>query len=333
VLAQWLQGYELSDELLLTVLAALDQEFSDYQILRVGASDWVILSVAEGELGQLSEVPLAWPTMRPELELLGVHDIGQADNLMVANRRMLRPFLDGRPANSDAMPLLDTGAERARFLKESAGFLHRLRWTPAPLLEVVGGVTRRPYPGAGIGDLRDPHVFEEAETAIALLRFYADPTPRFPDGVSLTTMNQWIDAQQRILADEGDWDLWVERTYGVYINLVPHLGLGDVQWWQDVHATARDHGAPAEVLTFLDVLDALQARDGARLLAALTALDTSGSELLTPGMRAIAGMVAHELNGDPEARRAWAASMRGVADGELRGERLAYEALQAHAAR
>src|SRR5690606_6762639 len=49
VLAQWLQGYELSDELLLTVLAALDQEFSDYQILRVGASDWVILSVAEGE--------------------------------------------------------------------------------------------------------------------------------------------------------------------------------------------------------------------------------------------------------------------------------------------
>src|SRR5690606_33533726 len=99
--------------------------------LRVGASDWVILSVAEGELGQLSELPLSWPLMRPELELLGLHDVGQADNLMVANRRMLRPFLAGRPANSDAMPLLDTGAERARFLKESAGFLHRLRWTPA----------------------------------------------------------------------------------------------------------------------------------------------------------------------------------------------------------
>ncbi|MFY0538514.1 hypothetical protein [Nannocystis pusilla] len=68
--------------------------------------------------------------MKPELQLLGLHDIGQVDNLIVANRRMLHPFLAGRPANSDAMPLLDTGAEKARFLKESAGFLHRIRWTP-----------------------------------------------------------------------------------------------------------------------------------------------------------------------------------------------------------
>lgn len=334
VLAQWLQGYELSDDLLLTVLAALDQEFSDYQILRVGASDWVILSVADGELGQLSELPLSWPDMAPELALLGVHDIGQVDSLVVANRRMLHPFLDGRPANSDAMPLLDTGAERARFLKESAGFLHRIRWTPAPLLEVLGGVERRPYPARGIGDRRDPHVFEEAETAVALLRFYADPTPQFADGISLTTMNQWIDEQQRLFAGTGDWDAWVERTYGVYINLVPHLRLGDVQWWHDVQTAAREHHAPAEVLIFLDVLDALQARDGARLLERLDALDATGSKLLTQGMRAIAGMIAHELSSDPEARRAWAgASMRGVADDELRGERLAFEALQAHAAR
>lgn len=335
VLAQWLQGYELSDVLLLTVLAALDREFSDYQILRVGTSDWVILSVADGELGRLSDAPLRWQAMQPELRLLGVHDIGQADNLIVANRRMLHPFLAGRPANSDAMPLLDTGAERARFLKESAGFLHRIRWTPAPLLEVLGGVERRPYPPQGIGDRRDPHVFEEAETAVALLRFHADPTQRFAEGVSLTTMNQWIDAQRRVLADEGDWDAWVEKTYGVYINLVPHLRLDDITWWHEVREAARDHDAPAEVLTFLDALDALQARDGARLLARLADLDAADSKLLTPGMRAIAGMIARELtDADPESRRRWVdTDMQGVADGELRGERLAFEALQAFAAR
>jgi len=335
VLAQWLQGYELSDELLLTVLAALDQEFSDYQILRVGASDWVILSVAEGELGRLSDKPLAWDLMKPELAVLGVHDIGQIDNLIVANRRMLHPFLAGRPANSDAMPLLDTGAEKARFLKESAGFLHRIRWTPAPLLEVLGGIERRPYPANGIGDRRDPHVFEEAETAVALLAFYADPTRRFADELSLTTMNLWIDEQRKVTDDTADWDGWVEKTYGVYINLVPHLRLDDVQWWKDVRRTADERGAPEEVRIFLDALDALQARDGARLLARLGELDARSSKLLTSGMRAIAGMIARELTGAAEAdRRAWARdNMRGVADAELRGERLAYEALQAYAGR
>ncbi|MCY1055943.1 hypothetical protein [Nannocystis sp. SCPEA4] len=334
ILAQWLQGYELSDELLLTVLAALDQEFSDYQILRVGASDWVILSVADGELGRLSDAPLAWEQMKPELELLGVHDIGQVDNLVVANRRMLHPFLDGRPANSDAMPLLDTGAEKARFLKESAGFLHRIRWTPAPLLEVLGGIERRPYPARGIGDRRDPHVFEEAETAVALLRFHADPTLRFAEDISLTTMNQWIDEQRRITAGIDDWNAWVEATYGVYINLVPHLRLDDVAWWKEVRSTAQEHNAPAEVLAFLDALDALQARDAARLRSRLDELDGKNSTLLSKGMRSIAGMVARELDGDEAGRRTWAQNnMDGVADAELRGERLAYEALRAYAGR
>lgn len=335
VLAQWLQGYELSDELLLTVLAALDQEFTDYQILRVGASDWVIISRADGELGPLSDIPLRWPDMKAELELLGIHDIGQLDTLMVANRRMLHPFLAGRPANSDAMPLLDTGAEKARFLKESAQFLHRIRWTPAPLLEVLGGIERRPYPPGGIGDRRDPHVFEEAETAVALLRFYDDPTQRFAEKVSLTTMNQWIDEQQKITAGDGDWDDWLVKTYGVYINLTPHLRLAGMKWWQDVLTTAQDRGAPSEVVLFLDALDALDARDGARLRTRLAELELKKSTLFTPGMKAIAGMIARELtDADAAERRAWVDKhMSGVADGEVRGERLAFEALRAYASR
>ena len=335
VLAQWLQGYELSDELLLTVLAALDQEFADYQILRVGTSDWVILSLAEGELGQLSSDPLAWPAMKPELELLGIHNIGQADNLIVANRRMLHPFLAGRPANSDALPLLDTGAEKARFLKDAAGFLHRIRWTPAPLLEVLGGVTRRPYPPQGIGDLRDPHVFEEAETAAALLRFYEDPTLEFSNSISLTAMNQWIDQQRRALDGDADWNAWVEKTYNVYVNLAPHLRVGGTHWWKIVRATLAAQGGPEEAGFLIEALDALDALDGPRLFKHLDILDQRKSKLLTPGMRSIAGMLARELTGvDPDARRKWAAeNMHGVADAELRGERLAYEALEAYAAR
>ncbi|MFY0538513.1 hypothetical protein [Nannocystis pusilla] len=177
-------------------------------------------------------------------------------------------------------------------------------------------------------------MFEEAETAAALLRFYADPTLRFAEDISLTTMNQWIDEQRRIVAGIDDWNAWVEATYGVYINLVPHVRLDDVAWWKEVRDTARDHHAAPEVLAFLDALDALQARDPARLRARLDELDGQRSKLLTKGMRAISGMVARELADDAPGRREWAASnMEGVADAELRGERLAYEALRAYASR
>ena len=332
VLAQWLQGYELSNELLLTVLAALDQEFSDYQILRVGDSDWVILAVAEGELGQLSPAPLAWPDMGPELKVIGAHDIGQMDSLLVANRQMLHPFLADKPANSDALPLLDTGAERARFMQDTAGFLHSLRWTPAPLLAVLGGLERRPYPRGGIGDLRAPHVFMETESANALMRLYEDHTVEIAPMLSVTPMNLWIDEQRKVEADLPDWDEWIRLTYGIYTQVAPHIDLPGTPWWAEVRRTVTAHGAPAELVSVIDTLDALQARDGARLQRGLDDLERRGSTLLSEGMVSIAGMVALELRGaDAETRRKYAVEhMSAVtASDEPSAENLAYRSLRA----
>lgn len=336
VLAQWLQGYELSNELLLTVLAALDQEFSDYQILRVGDSDWVILAVAEGELGALSPEPLQWPAMAPELAVVGAHDIGQMDGLLVANRKMLHPFLVDKPANSDAHPILDTGAEKARFMQDAAGFLHSLRWTPAPLLAVLGGLERRPYPREGIGDERAPHVFLETEQAAALMRLYEDPTTSVAPAISVTVMNLWIDEQRKVEAELPDWDEWIKLTYGIYTEVAPHIDLPGTRWWTEVRNTVKEHDAPAELLGVIDTLDALQMRDGPRLQRGLDDLRARDSHLLSEGMISIAGMISLELQGaDAETRRAYAAEhMSAVtASDEPTAENLAYRALRAHTER
>jgi predicted membrane-bound spermidine synthase len=335
VLAQWLQGYELSNELLMTVLVALDQEFSDYQILRVGDSDWVILAVADGDLGQLSGEPLTWPALDGELKVIGVHDVGQMDSLLVANRRMLHPFLAGRPANSDAYPRLDTGAEKARFMQHAAGFLHSLRWTPAPLVEVLGGLERRPFPRGGIGDLRDPHVFLETEQAAAMLRLFDDPTTPVAEDVSVTSMNLWIDEQRKVEADLPDWDEWIARTYAVYTAVAPHIRLGGTPWWQTVVKTVRERDASEELRVVVDVLDALQAQDGPRLLRGLDDLKARGSTVLSEGMTSIARMVALELaHADHDARAKFVeAEMGTIATDEASSENLAYRALRAYAAR
>ncbi|MCA9660241.1 MAG: hypothetical protein KC486_18000, partial [Myxococcales bacterium] len=303
ILAQWIQGYELSDELLLTVLAALDREFADYMILRVGDSDWVILA-SEAPLGLPDAAPLAWPTMAEELEVLGIRDVAQVDALIVANRRMLHPFLAGRPANSDAHPLLDVGAEKARFLQASAGFLHSLRWTPAPLLEVFGEVPRRSYPITGIGDRRDPHVFLEAERAAALLRRFSDPKAPTAASISPAAMDLWHDQHAALGGPDENWDLWARRTYAVYNQTAAHVDLAESAWWTEVLDTVEAYpDAPANLRAAIELLDALIRRDADRLWVAVEASLADDDALLSPGLLAIAGGVALDLRGADAAAR------------------------------
>ncbi|HET6279211.1 MAG TPA: spermidine synthase, partial [Candidatus Polarisedimenticolia bacterium] len=50
VLGQWLHTYELTDDLVLTVLGAIHENFSDYRIYSVNAADLLIVAVAEGQV-------------------------------------------------------------------------------------------------------------------------------------------------------------------------------------------------------------------------------------------------------------------------------------------
>ncbi len=292
-------------------------------------------AVPDCDLGQLAAAPLQWPALQPELKVIGVHDIGQLDSLLVANRAILHPFLAGRQANSDAHPVLDTGAEKARFMQDAAGLLHSLRWTPAPLVEVLGGLERRPYPTNGIGDLRDPHVFLETEQALALLRLWDDHTTQIAEKLTVSVMNDFIDEQRKVEAGAPDWDTWIIRTYAIYTQTSPHVRVADSPWWATVRRTVEERGAPEELRLVIDTLDALLRRDGPRLQRGLDALRASGSTLLSPGMMAIAGMIALELeHADPETRRKFAAErMKSVAEDESSAENFAYRILSSFAAR
>jgi spermidine synthase len=345
LLAQWIQGYELSDALLISVLVALDHEFEDYLIVRIGSRDWVILSSPDGEIPPLSDVPFSWVGAKESFELLGIHDIGQIDGLIVANRRMLHPFLQApnsrgvewRP-NRDSHPILDTGAERERFLRSSAEFLHSVRWTPAPLLEVLGGIHRRPYPMQGIGDLRDPHILYENEQAAFLMRRYSDPDARMPATLSGATMSLWRDRLAELDSTDG-WRSWLNTTYDIYRETASHFAVHETPWWQEVKQIAAREDAPADIKLTIDLLDALSARDGERLWP-LVRRSLPREEFALPiALRTIAGVVALELNGaSAEERQAFvddymSAIGNGDDDKPLASEDLAYQVIRTYAAR
>jgi len=334
VLCQWIQGYELGDHLMISVLAAVDQEFEDYVIFRVGALDWMIIAKPHGKVGPLSAEPLEWEGLEHTLEMLGVRDVGHVDALVTANRKILHPFLTRWTANTDADPILDTGAERARYLKLYAEFLHELRWTPAPLMEVLGGIDRRPYPAGGLGDLRDPAVLREAEQARVLMaRFEAGHPIDEPERTTSTMMSLWIDRGSEL--DDGfvEWPAWFSATYEVYREVAPHLPVHETPWWKAVRARAAraDDPAPSDIVASLDLLEALSARDGERLRPLAEAAIEAEEHPLPTAFLTIAMVVAMELDEAPAAKRAAFARdhMMSHGNGETSPD-LAYQVLRAY---
>lgn len=303
VLAQWIQGYELSDALLGSVLAAIDREFADYLVVRIGERDWVILSRPDAPIGPLDPEPLAWPGTREAFELLGIHDVGQVDGLIAANRRILHPYFAERTPNRDAMPILDTGAERTRFFASSAEFLHELRFTPAPIVEVLGRIPRRPYPREGIGDLRDPHILRENEQAVYLMRRFEDPNAKPAAKLSAAAMDHYRKTRDA-LGDEATWWSFMTAVYEVYRQTASHLDVHETAWWRDVkQAVTSTSDVPESIVFAIELLDALSAKDGERLTALVNKTLPREDFPLPLSLRATAGLVALELQGEGAERR------------------------------
>ena len=197
------------------------------------------------------------------------------------------------------MPLLDTGAEKARFLKSPAEFLHYVRWTPAP---AARGARRHPrggpYPAAGIGDWRDPHILLETEQAGLLMRRYVNPDVRVGGGdLSGEAMATWRDANGNVqLVSSPDWHDWLEATWAVYEGR-RHVDLAQEPWWREVLAVVARHDAPQDIRDSIELLDALVQQDADRIWKVVERTIELEDFPLSKQIRAVAGIVALELRG------------------------------------
>jgi hypothetical protein len=121
VFGQWLHTYELSDGLVLSVLAALHENFADYRIFAINGGDLLVVGSADRPLPKPEWSVVRLPLIRRDLcRFLPMTDAA-LDRTVVLDRGGLAPLLQrGVRANSDFYPVLDLGAESARFLQQSA---------------------------------------------------------------------------------------------------------------------------------------------------------------------------------------------------------------------
>jgi predicted membrane-bound spermidine synthase len=146
VVGQWVQIYELDDDLFLSVLKALDQEFPYYQAYLVGDADVAIVASLQPlrepdwsvfALEGVQQVTVSVPPFEPE----------HLASLFLFDQETFRPLLDGDlEANSDFDPILDLGAERARFEGTMAVGLLSFAANRLDLRRALGEIRQEPMP-------------------------------------------------------------------------------------------------------------------------------------------------------------------------------------------
>lgn len=183
LLVQWIHVYEMSDELLAEMLAALLKEFPRSEFYLTNDADLIVVG-ARDRLPSLHDAPWRQPDLSPELRRVGLSSVADLQVRRIGGAAALRSFVrlhNPRP-HSDFHPTVALAAPQARFLRRLAVGLLRPQNQGVPLLRVLE--CREPVPArAGVVDGSAgqlTHQYLEAMAAVDAM----------VDGASLQTLFQ-----------------------------------------------------------------------------------------------------------------------------------------------
>jgi predicted membrane-bound spermidine synthase len=318
VFGQWLHLYEINDALVVSVLAALHKNFPSYSVYLTSNDDMLIVA------SNLPEMPAPdWNIIKSPgiaADLAGVvpftpHSL---DATHLLDRRELAPMLDRYLAhytpNSDYRPVLDLGAERARFKRETASGFGTLRVERFDAIAAMFA-DKRPFDDAERTAV--PEIWQlHALTVSAALRhpsiIAAAETAGGTD-VRDARQRQWeLESTLAGNAPPPDWKRWTQSALDV--ERYTHAGSAgtiDERFYSSLDAFMTRMHAPAEARQSIGLRRALSSWDfkaasayADSLAPQAIALDAwMGVDEIREG-----GMVAKLKLGDPiGARRFWVA--------------------------
>lgn len=136
---QWIQLYEFTDELSVSILKALAANFGDFVIYTPNGSDILFIAQKQGTLNKPDWNILKNDLIRESLEWINIESSADLELRKVADRNMLLPYLTviPSPMNSDYYPFVDLNAAKARYEKDSVRLFASLATAPVPLLEML----------------------------------------------------------------------------------------------------------------------------------------------------------------------------------------------------
>ncbi len=249
VFGQWLHLYEINDGLVMSVLAAIHRNFASYDIFMTSNADILIVASNRSTLPTPDWSVFDYPLIAEDLRPLVRFRPPVLESYRVGTREQLTPLLGlVGSVNSDYMPILDIGAERARFMHESADGFADLRAGRFDVISAIYG-QKVPFDTGTITPVPSiPHSHALAVGAV----LHARRTAIAQD--SLSALDVLNAMQRRSRVENGmasgrppsDWRIWMADALAVEKDLDGGTaGVVDEDYFRTVNAYLASQHAPA----------------------------------------------------------------------------------------
>jgi spermidine synthase len=343
IFGQWLHLYEINDELVLSVLAALDESFPTYDVFFTGWSDILIVATTAPRLSAADWSLLQLPGIQADLKGVVPVTTESLARLRFASADVLRPLLATvHTPNSDYHPVLDLGAERARFTRIGA---QGVRGLGTERFDITSALENRPSGFGSSGSAAIPDLPRVAGLARgARLRAqsqgrtlvvpYAVADVRYDSAMYRMQRLQQLD---RANLAPASWRLWLADVRALEEALhMGTAGVADEVFYTNVRGYARRLGAPQGVHDALDFWHGLAAWNWREALTAAErmklAISAGAAWLHAGSIRDGAATAAIRLGDRAQAWRMITELTTGDASDDA-AFRLRTRLLQAHAAK
>ena len=324
VFGQWLHTYEIDDGLVLSVVAALHENFPSYEVFRAGAADLLIVASNRPQLPAPDWGVITYPGVAEDLSHTLPITAEALEALRIVGRGVLAPLVEGGlVANSDFYPTLDLLAERRRYMGSSAEGLTRLASERFDLASALadrrrdfGRVMRAPIPEVD----RQDQLARGARLRRVAAGVPLDSLPLGTGGMSALFRRSLLDAATATGRAPTNWQRFVDLALETEADLhAGTAGVADESFYAPLFAYMARAGAPAAAVASLRFRHGLAAYDWQEASAAADLLLAEAErrvQWVTYEELREGGVVAKLRLGDVDgARRLWEALLPLVASG------------------
>lgn len=288
VFGQWLHLYEISDDLLLQVLAALHRSFGSYALYYTSSLDILVVASPGPALAASDWSVVRQPAIATDLASFVPLTPQTLDALRFADRATFAPLLEaGIPPHSDYYPALDVGAERERYLGHNAqGFATLAATRLDPFAALVG--RRTPLPREPVTTIPEVAPARAAARAahLRLGRDAAQDTlPRDADYRAALLRKRMLETFLAAGTPPPDWQLWIHDVALVEQDVHGTAqGVADETFYAPLYRYLAKTHPPIQAVAAVDFLHATAAWDfpGAARAADRLFLDAGLGEAWVP---------------------------------------------------
>ncbi|MDH5590708.1 MAG: hypothetical protein OEZ37_11730, partial [Gemmatimonadota bacterium] len=322
IFVQWIHLYEITDDLVLTVLAAMAEEFPYIEGYLVGDADMVLVAGRGGPLRAPDWSVLRWPGVEETLAGIPPFLPRHMESLRLLDRAALDPLLrGGTRVNSDFHPYLDLGAEGARFQRSFAEGIYSLAANRVDLIRtrrhelLLPPDTALPVPAVGLEPIL--HLALASWLRSALAAGGGIPPEEFPEWMeAMAGMRDYLLFLQ-LEELPGDWMTFMQSFDEVERNL--HWGTAgwvDEPFYEATYRYLDAVDAPPEVRAGVDLMYGIGKWDFPRAAAAadiLVGRVAMGTPWVRPTVLLDAAVLAYLETGRPDDAARALQQLRGPA--------------------